>query len=67
MGSGSIAWEILVVVGPLILIAAIAWAVLHNRQSRRGLERTEQATHDLYKRQDAADKSHESHRDDATK
>ena len=65
MDSGSIAWEILVVVGPLLLIGAIVWATLHNRQSRRGLERTEQATRDLYKTQDAADKSHESHRDDA--
>ena len=46
---GSYIWEILVVVGPIILAAAIAWAMLHNRQSKRGLDRTEQATRDLYK------------------
>jgi type II secretory pathway pseudopilin PulG len=63
MGTGSIAWELLVVVGPLLLIGAIVWATLHNRQSRRGEQRTEQATHDLYKAQDAADKSGESHHD----
>ena len=60
---GSISWQILVIVGPLLLIGAIAWAALHNRQSRRGIQRTEQATHDLYKEQDASDKSGESKHD----
>ena len=60
---GSEFWQILVIVGPLILIGAIAWAALNNRQSRRGVERTEDATRDLYQAQDASDKSHESHRD----
>lgn len=62
---GSISWQLLVVIGPLVLIGAIAWAALHNRQSRRGIQRTEQATHDLYQEQDAADKSGESKRDEA--
>lgn len=55
-------WGILVVVGPLLLIAAIAWAALHNRQSKSGEARTEAATHDLYQEQDRADKAGESQR-----
>lgn len=62
---GSSVWQILTIVGPIVLIIAIAWAALHNRQSRAGLKRTEQATHDLYKEQDRADKAGESHKDDA--
>lgn len=36
-------------IGAVILAAAIGWAMLNNRQSRAGLERTEEATRDLYK------------------
>ncbi|HEU0043831.1 hypothetical protein [Sphingomonas sp.] len=49
MGAGSFGWEILVVIGPLILAFALAWAMLHNKRSKRQNERTEQATRELYK------------------
>ncbi len=54
---GSGLWGILVIVGPILLAAAIAWAALNNRQSKAAERRTEEATHDLYKEQDAADKA----------
>jgi hypothetical protein len=41
-------WGFVVVVGPILLAAAIAWAILHNRRSRSQIARTEQATRDLY-------------------
>lgn len=48
MGFAGGIWGVLVIVGPILLAAAIAWAVLNNRTSRKTLEQTEQATHDLY-------------------
>ena len=53
---GSNIWGILVIVGPILLIGAIVWAMVNNRQSRRGERHTEQATRNLYQEQDADDK-----------
>ena len=47
------------IIGAVLLAAAIGWAALNNRQSKRGLERTENATRDLYQEQDRADKAGE--------
>ena len=41
-------WAFVVIGGFLILAAAIAWAKLKNRTSRRQDARTEQATRELY-------------------
>ena len=61
MDSGGINWSIINIVGPLLLAAVILWALLKNRKSsRRDIERTEEATRELYKKEDAA------HRDDNT-
>ena len=46
---GSYAFHLAVLVGIIVLGGAIAWAMLHNRQSRRDYERTEAATRELYK------------------
>ena len=56
---GSSIWGFVVVIGPILLAAAIGWAMLHNRQSRRQFRRTEQATRDLYREEDAANKREE--------
>jgi hypothetical protein len=56
---GSGIWGILVVLGPVVLAVAIAWAMLRNRQSKQGLQRTERATHDLYQREDHDNKPHD--------
>ena len=37
-------WGLVTIVGPIILVAAIAWAMLHNRQSKRQFQETEAAT-----------------------
>ena len=54
---GSGIWGVVVIVGPILLAAAIIWAMLNNRQSRSAERRTEAATSDLYKEQDAKDKA----------
>ena len=53
---GSGIWGILLILGPIVLAAAIAWAMLNNRQSRKGVQRTEEATHDLYQAEDEKNK-----------
>ena len=61
MDSGGFNWAILNIVGPLLLLVALAWALLRNRKSKpKDIERTEAATRDLYREEDAA------HRDDNT-
>jgi len=54
---GSNMWTMLVVIGPLVLIAAVLFAVLSNRRSRSAESRTETATRDLYARTDREDKA----------
>lgn len=53
---GSGIWGWLVILGPIALAAAIAWAALNNRQSKKAERRTEQATHDLYQAEDEKNK-----------
>ena len=50
-------WSLMTILGPLLLAVVIAWALLKNRKaSKSEVDRTEWATHDLYKAQDAQDK-----------
>ena len=51
------------IIGAALLAAAIAWAMLNNRQSKGEHRRTEEATRDLYREQDRADKAGETTRD----
>ena len=48
-----------VIIGALVLGAVIAWAALNNRQSAEGERRTEEATRELYQREDADNKPHD--------
>ena len=50
-------WGVITVVGPIILIVAIAWAVLHDRGSPADVAETEEATARMYDAQNAADKA----------
>ena len=59
MNTGCGIWTVLTIIGPLLLIAALAWAMLNNKRKPRDIARTEQATRENYKRQDAADKANE--------
>lgn len=47
-------WSLLTIVGPLLLVAVIAWAMLHNRASRRRRDDSERATHRVYDEEDRA-------------
>ncbi len=57
MDSGGFNWALINILGPLLLLLVLAWAVLRNRKSKpEEIERTEQATRDLYRQEDAAHK-----------
>ncbi len=59
MDTGGGIWSILTIVGPLVLLAALAWAVMNNRRKPRDIARTEEATRANYDRQERADKAGE--------
>ena len=56
-------WLIITVVGGLLLLGgAMLFARVRNKQTEtpEDVARTEHATHDLYKEQDASDRAHDS-------
>ena len=55
MDGGGFSWSLLTIVGPILLFIVLLWAVLRNRRAKpEDIERTEQATRELYKEEDAA-------------
>ena len=50
-------WGLLTIIGPILLAVAIGWAILHNRGSRRDVERTEEATRRMYDEQSREDQA----------
>lgn len=52
--------SLMIIVGPILLAAAILWAILHERGSRTEIQRTEDATREMYDAQDADDKVRDS-------
>jgi len=56
MDSGGFNWAILNIVGPLLIVIVLAWAMLKNRKKSRpeDIEPTERATRELYREEDAA-------------
>jgi hypothetical protein len=48
---------IMVVVGPILLAAAIAWAIFHNRGTPREIAETEEATRKMYDEQNREDRA----------
>lgn len=51
---GDSLWSFLIIAGPIVLMAALAFAMLRNRRTPRQEAKTEAATRELY-RQEAAD------------
>ncbi|WP_114227278.1 MULTISPECIES: hypothetical protein [Sphingomonas] len=48
-------WTIVTILGPILLVLAIAWAMIRNRQqSADSVERTEEATRQNYRDEQAA-------------
>ena len=58
MDLGSL-WGLLTIVGPILLIAVLAWAMLRNKTTAAQDRRTEQATAAQYDRASAEDKLRE--------
>ena len=56
MDSGGFNWSILTILGPLLIVIVLAWAVMRNKKASRpeDIRRTEEATRDLYREEDAA-------------
>jgi hypothetical protein len=50
-------WSLATILGPILLAAAIVWALMRNRRrdTPQDVARTEAATHELYDRIDAED------------
>ncbi|RYD55708.1 MAG: hypothetical protein EOP60_05910 [Sphingomonadales bacterium] len=47
---------LMVIVGPILLAAALLWAIFNNKGSKRDVQRTEDATREMYDAQDIDDK-----------
>ena len=61
MDSGGFNWALLNIVGPLLILVVLAWVVLRNRKSSKAdVDRTESATRDLYREEDAAHRKDDS-------
>jgi hypothetical protein len=61
MDLGGLSWGLITIVGGFLLFAVLLWAVLKNRNSTpQEMDRTEAATRELYREEDAA------HKDDNT-
>lgn len=52
-------WTLITIVGPIVLLVALAWAMLRNRRSAAEEARTEAATRQRYAEQNAEDKANE--------
>jgi hypothetical protein len=54
MDAGGANWALLNIVGPLLLLLVLGWAFWRNRKARRGADRTERKTHELYDQEERA-------------
>ena len=46
--SGANYWLIVTIIGPILLLAVIAWVIMRNKQSKVEKDITEQGTRDVY-------------------
>jgi uncharacterized membrane protein len=54
MDSGGLGFTLITIVGVILLGAVLFWAMLRNASQRKDIDRTEEATRELYKEEDAA-------------
>ena len=52
MDAAGFNWTLLTIVGPLVLVLVIAWAILRNRRSRASDAEGEAATRRVYEEED---------------
>lgn len=55
MADASGLYSLLTILGPVLLVLALIWAMRHNRRSKRANDRTEAATAANYDEQDRID------------
>ena len=52
-------WSLMTIVGPILFIAVLLWAMAHNRRTRAEKQRTEEATRQRRAEEDADQKARE--------
>ena len=52
MDSGGFNWSLLTIIGPVVLLAVLVWAVLRNRRPRGVDDRSEAATRRVYEEEE---------------
>ncbi|NYF33279.1 MULTISPECIES: hypothetical protein [Sphingopyxis] len=52
-------WTLMTILGPILLAAVLAWAMLNNRRSRAEKQRTEEATRIRREQEDRDQKARE--------
>ena len=52
MNIGQTGWTLLIIVGPILLLLVLAWAVIRNRRARTPNEVTEAGTRRLYEEEE---------------
>lgn len=57
-------WAILTIVGPILIVIVLIWAIMRNRKARTpgSVEGTERATHELYDEQEAERRHEDEHK-----
>ena len=60
MDGGGASWGIITIIAPLLIVIVFAWVVIKNRKSKTSIDQTEQATRDLYRKEDAAHRNDDS-------
>jgi hypothetical protein len=54
MDLGGLNWTIIDIVGPVLLVAVLLWALLRNRQSKKSMDDTERGTRRVYDEEERA-------------
>ncbi|MFN3389377.1 MAG: hypothetical protein ACK40O_10640 [Allosphingosinicella sp.] len=57
-------WGILTIVGPILIVIVVIWAILRNRKANTpgSVNRTEAATHELYDEEEIERRHEDEHR-----
>lgn len=64
MDLAGLEWGILTILGPILIIIVVIWAIMRNRKADRpgSVERTEAATHELYDEEEIERRHEDEHK-----
>jgi len=54
MDAGGFNWSIITIVGPLLLVLVLIWAIMRNRKDKGDPDTTERETHRVYDEEERA-------------